>query len=103
MPRFSLPDQELRALDRLAHVSIVYLVVVSLASFFAGAFSLTVPPELCIIPIALIGVSGSAIAALTSSLDRYAIGFEREHGESFPEGAKKDAGKLNRRFARRLV
>jgi len=103
MPRFSLPDDELRALDRLAHVSIVYLAVVGLASFFAGAFSLCVPVELCrLIPIPLIGMSGSAIAALTSSLDRYANGFEREDGKSFPTGAKKGAGKFNRRFARWL-
>lgn len=102
MPRFSLPDDELRALDRLANVTIASLVVVGLISFFVGALILAGPELIRILPIALIGMSGSAVAALTSSLDRYAVGFERENGKPFPESAKEGAGKFNRRFARWL-
>jgi hypothetical protein len=93
----TLPDQELKDLDRLAHVTIGYLIVVSLVSFFTGAYLL---PHL--VGIGIIGISGSAIAALTSTLDRYAMGFERETGEWFPERAKEGVGKFNRRFARWL-
>jgi hypothetical protein len=95
-----LPDDELRMLDRLAQISIVYLVVVSLASFLAGAYVLNFPFALPLLAPLLIGFSGSAIAALTSCLDRYAIGFERENGEPYPE--KATGGKFNRRFARWL-
>ena len=45
----------------------------------------------------------SAVAALTSCLDRYAVGFEREDGRAFPEKAKEGEGKFNRRFARWLL
>jgi hypothetical protein len=102
MARWKLTDDELRNLDRLAHICIVYLVVMALLSFFLGAYLLT----LCDIPrinsLALIGFSGSAIAALTSCLDRYAVGFEKEDGEPYPEGSKQGEGKFNRRFARWL-
>jgi len=105
-----LPDEELRRLNRLAQVNIVYLLVVSLASFFGGACALTAPDlypalPLCLRPIvaqALIGFSGSAVAALTSCLDRYATGFERENGAPFPKNAKPGSDKFNRRFARWL-
>lgn len=100
MSKSILPDDELRMLDRLAQISIIYLIVVSLASLLIGAYALkspSVPPLLA--PI-LIGFCGSAIAALTSCLDRYATGFERENGEPFPE--KATGGKFNRRFARWL-
>lgn len=102
MPRFSLPDDETKALDRLAHLTIAYLVAVGLVSFFVGALALTGSEVIRIMPIALIGLSGSAVAALTSSLDRYAVGFERENGKPFPEGAKEGTGRFNRRFARWL-
>jgi hypothetical protein len=49
--------------------------------------------------VSLIGLSGSAIAALTSCLDRYATGFEKEDGTSFPVEAK-DKPKFSRRFSR---
>jgi len=98
----TLPDDELKALDRLAHGTIAYLVIVSLISFFAGAYAVAAPQLVRFIPMALLGFSGSAIAALTSCLDRYAIGFEKEDGKSFPENAKPGAGKFNRRFARWL-
>jgi hypothetical protein len=49
---------------------------------------------------ALLGIAGSAVAALTSCLDRYATGFERERGRPYPREAS--GGKFNRRFARWL-
>ena len=102
MPKWKLTDDELRNLDRLAHVCAVYLVVMALLSFFLGAYVLTLAdiPRIC--PVALIGLSGSAIAALTSCLDRYAVGFEREDGKPYPDAAKQGEGKFNRRFARWL-
>jgi len=96
-------------LDRLAHATIAYLVLVGLGSFFGACslasrllpgFSSTDP--FAIATIALFGFAGSSVAALTSCLDRYSIGFERENGTPFPPTAKKDAGKFNRRFARWL-
>jgi hypothetical protein len=107
--RTTLPDDELKNLDALAHVTIAYLVIVGLSSFFtACALAATrvagpVPTDLsAVAPIALFGFSGSAVAALTSCLDRYAIGFEREDGRPFPITAKAGEGKFNRRFARWL-
>jgi len=88
-------------LDQLAHVTIAYLLTVTVASFFAGAGLLGrahVPPSLLV--EALLGTAGSAMAALTSCLDRYATGFERERGSSYPRDAS--GGKFNRRFARWL-
>lgn len=102
MAKTTLPDDELRMLDRLAHATIAYLVIVGLTSFFAGAYVLAVRRLARLLPIALFGFSGSAIAALTSCLDRYAIGFERENGKPFPENAKEGEGKFNRRFSRWL-
>ena len=89
-------------LDRLAHLTIVYLTVVALSSFFAGAYLLDVRELPAIVAELLIGIAGSSIAALTSCLDRYAVGFERENGKSFPEDAKAGEGKFNRRFSRWL-
>jgi len=100
MSKSVLPDDELRMLDRLAQISIIYLIVVSLASFFIGAYALKSPSVPSLLAPILIGFCGSAIAALTSCLDRYATGFERENGEPFPE--KATGGKFNRRFSRWL-
>jgi hypothetical protein len=102
MAKSFLPDDELKMLDRLAHISIVYLIVIGLASFFVGAYVLKVPELSSLVAQALIGLSGSAVAALTSCLDRYATGFERENGRPFPEEAKAGEGKFNRRFSRWL-
>jgi len=102
MSKSVLPDDELRMLDRLAHLGIIYLTVVALTSFFAGAYVLGAHGLPSMLAELLIGFSGSAIAALTSCLDRYAIGFERENGKPFPEDAKAGEGKFNRRFSRWL-
>lgn len=112
MAKVELFDDELKMLDELAQGTIAYLVVFGVASFFTGAYALAVcppfpsgqpifPPVL-LIPTALFGFSGSAVAALTSCLDRYALGFERENGKPFPESAKEGQGRFNRRFSRWL-
>ncbi|WP_404301134.1 hypothetical protein [Alicycliphilus denitrificans] len=100
MPKSALPDDELRTLDRLAQFTIAYLLLASLASFLAGAHALNSPALPALLAPVLIGFCGSAIAALTSCLDRYATGFERENGEPYPE--KATGGKFNRRFSRWL-
>src|SRR5215468_3077065 len=95
-------DAELQALDRLANFAIGYLVIISLGSFFAGVFIVADSQLVQTVRMALFGLSGSAIAALTSCLDRYAIGFERERGKPFPKNAKRGEGKFSRRFSRWL-
>src|SRR5262245_66512934 len=100
MSRTSLPDHEVQSLAGLAHVNIVYLLLLTVGSFFAGAIALKSPALLPLAAPALLGLCGSATAALTSCLDRYAVGFERENGKPFPEEAK--GGKFNRRFSRWL-
>ena len=101
MEKVTLPE-DLKPLDRLAHYCIGYLVLVSLSSFFAGAALLPGAHGENLLPIALLGLAGSGIAALTSCLNRYAMGFEREDGTFFPEGLEKNAEKFNRRFSRWL-
>ena len=100
MSRSFLPDNEVQWLDRLAHVNLGYLLLLTVGSFFAGAIALRSSALLSLAAPALLGLCGSATAALTSCLDRYAVGFERENGKPFPEEAK--GGKFNRRFSRWL-
>jgi len=95
-----LPNAELRKLDQLAHVTIAYLLSITLTSFFAGAGFLDAHIRPGLLVEALLGIAGSAVAALSSCLDRYATGFEREGGRPFPRDAT--GGKFNRRFARWL-
>lgn len=102
MSKSVLPDDELRMLDRLAHFEITYLTIAALAAFFLGVYVLGVSDPPAMLAELLVGFAGSAVAALTSCLDRYAVGFERENGEAFPVGAKAGEGKFNRRFARWL-
>jgi hypothetical protein len=99
VPRWQLHDDELRYLDRLALVVLVYLVVVDSVGLWL-AFTIG-PPGVPrpVLAAALFGLSGSAVAALTSCLDRYAVGFEREDGSSFPAEAKGNP-KFSRRMAR---
>jgi len=98
-----LPDDELKMLDNLAHINLSYLLVVGLSSFFYGAFVLSKSNPNLIFGISLIGFSGSAVAALTSCLDRYSTGFEKEDGKTtYPIDIEQGKGKFNRRFARWL-
>jgi hypothetical protein len=103
----TLPDEELKSLDRLAHTTIGYLVLASLASLIGGYLlaggQSAASGSLANLPSnILFGFCGSAVAALTSCLDRYATGFEREDGSPFPKDAKAGEGKFNRRFSRWL-
>lgn len=100
MLKSDLLDDELKMLDRLAQICIAYLVVASLGSFVVGAYLLQHPFAQALLTPILLGFCGSAVAALTSCLDRYATGFERENGEPYPD--KATGGKFNRRFARWL-
>jgi hypothetical protein len=99
MGKWKLTDDELQHLDRLALATILYLVVVGGGSFLAGFYALGTGPDMHILGVALMGLSGSAVAALTSCLDRYADGFEKEDGTSYPPEAK-DKQKFNRRMSR---
>lgn len=92
-------DAEIKELDRLATIVIAYLVIASLASFALGflLFDTTVPFAQ-LLATAFIGFSGSAVAALTSCLDRYATGFELEGGKKVP--AKAEGETFNRRMSR---
>jgi hypothetical protein len=105
----TLPSQELKDLDQLAHTAIGYLVLASTGALIGayvlakGQYSEIAPTSLTNLPSAMLyGFSGSAVAALTSCLDRYATGFEREDGSPFPANAKVGEGKFNRRFSRWL-
>lgn len=102
MPKWDLPDNELKMLDNLAHINIGYLLTVLLLSFFTGAYTLSIPSFNILLGISLIGFSGSSVAALTSCLDRYSTGFEREDGTPYPLEIEKGKGKFNRRFSRWL-
>jgi len=102
MSKWELPDCELKKLDRLAHINIIYLVLLGLSSFFVGAYALSLSELNMIIPVSLIGISGSTVAALTSCLDRYSTGFEKENGKPYPKNIEKGKGKFNRRFSRWL-
>lgn len=99
--REQLPDDELKTLDRVAQWTIGYLLLLSLLSFCLGAWlNRSGAAELA--AAAMYGMAGSAVAALTSCLDRYSMGFERENGTSFPAEVKPGTGTFNRRFARWL-
>jgi hypothetical protein len=103
-----LPEerQEIIVLRRMALNVCIYLVALLIITFFSGVFMLGRPDELVRITAeALIGSCGSAVAALTSCLDRYANGFElEESGKKVPAQApdeKKET--FNRRMARWFV
>jgi hypothetical protein len=71
-----------------------------LISFVSGAYLLTTSESNRIWAIVLIGASGSAVAALTSCLNRYANGFEDEQGHPHPkEGSEVAKERFNRRMA----
>jgi len=80
----------------------IYLVIVGGLSLLGAFYIFSSKPEIPMSGVALVGLSGSAVAALTSCLDRYAAGFEKEDGTSHPEGAK-DTEKFNRRMSRWFI
>lgn len=96
-------ENEAKDLDRLALRVLIYLVTISVVAFFTGQAVLTRVGRLPMtVAAALMGISGSGVAALTSCLDRYANGFELEDGKKVPDQA---LGKetFNRRMARWFV
>jgi hypothetical protein len=102
MAKWSLQDDELKYLDRLAVATMVYLVAVGGVSLLGAFYVFSSRPDIPMLGVALVGLSGSAVAALTSCLDRYATGFEKEDGTSHPAGAK-DKEKFNRRMSRWFI
>lgn len=93
-------DDEINRLEKLAHWVFGYLVLGATISLFGGYYVIGIEANglFPLIGISLIGFSGSSVAALTSSLDRYAKGFERDNGKKEPEGATGET--FNRRMVR---
>jgi hypothetical protein len=92
-------DNELQRLDRESRNVTLYLIVAATLGFFLGYRLLAATDRMLgVLAIGLIGFSGSSIAALTSCLDRYARGFEREDGTKEPKEAKGET--FNHRMAR---
>jgi hypothetical protein len=88
---------EAQQLAREAKRLVVFLVTAALASFFLGFFLIQKGSPCSLFGIALLGFSGSAIAALTSCVDRYANGFELDDGSKEP--AKAQGETFNHRMA----
>jgi hypothetical protein len=92
-------DNEIKILERQSRNVTLYLLVVAMLAFFLGYYLLVVTDRMVfVLAVALIGFSGSSVAALTSCLDRYANGFERNDGTKEPKEAKGET--FNRRMAR---
>jgi hypothetical protein len=90
---------EIEKLDKLALKVIRWLIGGSLLSFVLGFFLIESQDRFIrFLAIALIGSSGSAVAALTSCLDRYATGFELEDGTKKPQEARGET--FNKRMSR---
>jgi hypothetical protein len=91
--------KEITQLHSLTTRVIVYLVTVSLISFIVGYFIIGLGGRMAqFFALALIGFSGSSVAALVSCLDRYATGFELENGMKVPKDATGET--FNRRMSR---
>jgi hypothetical protein len=91
-------ENEKKYLDRLALRVLIYLVTFSVVALFAGYALLGRGDRLTMaVAIALMGISGSGVAALTSCLNRYANGFELENGKRVPDQAVGET--FNRRMA----
>jgi hypothetical protein len=84
----SAATQEISDLDRLAKKVFYYLSVLAIAGLFGGYWIVqrgNFEYMIYLLGVALIGLSGSSIAALSSSLDRYATGYELESGTKVPK------------------
>ena len=91
--------QQIELLRRQSLRITVYLVAATLTTLFLGYFLLAFPGRMIFfLAVALIGFSGSGVAALTSCLDRYARGFELSDGSKEPKEAKGET--FNSRMAR---
>ncbi len=104
-PTSASPTGEQKEVDDLKRQALkvcVYLNAVLVATFFAGAFLLVRSSELArIAAVAMIGTCGSAVAALTSCLNRYANGYELRDGTKVPPPSTDDEKKetFNERMA----
>ncbi|MCC6193395.1 MAG: hypothetical protein IT518_02915 [Burkholderiales bacterium] len=88
----------LDALHRSARQLAFVLAVVCILSFSAGRAIVAQGLDLhYMLGVALIGMSGSGVGALTSLLARYAAGFELEDGSRVPAQAEGEV--YNRRIA----
>jgi hypothetical protein len=104
-PSVSDDKTEIEGLRKLALQICGYLAITMVATLFAGAFTLQRSGEMVRLTAeALIGACGSAVAALTSCLDRFANGFELETGKKVPPASKDERKEtFNRRMARWFV
>jgi len=92
-------DNEIHRLVAESRNVTAYLTVASIGSFFCGYYLIAAQNRMLFaFAIALVGFSGSGIAALTSCLDRYAHGFEREDGTKEPKEANGET--FNHRMTR---
>lgn len=95
-------EKEVSKLRKLSLYVAVYLGLISVGTFFIGYYLLGIQERFNLaIAIALIGMAGSGVAALTSCLDRYANGFELENGDKIPKEAKGET--FNLRMARWFI
>lgn len=76
-------------LHRCARGLALLLTVVCIASFVGGRSIIEQAPGLMqVVGIALIGMAGSGLGALTSLLSRYAAGFQLDDGTRIPADAE---------------
>ena len=80
-------DATLRPMHNSAQVLSVLLTAICLVCFSAGRAILEHTYDAhFLLGVALVGMSGSGLGALTSLLTRYAAGFELEDGTRVPAG-----------------
>jgi len=78
-------NNEVKALNQVATWLAIYLTLISVAAFFTGrALIESSAGNWLTFAIALLGAAGSGIAALTSCLNRRALGWELESGLKVP-------------------
>ncbi len=83
------PDPALRRLHLTARQLAIVLTVICILSFMAGRAIVEHPQDVhMLLGIALIGMAGSGVGALTSLLARYANGFELDDGTRIPAQAE---------------
>jgi len=83
------PDALVQDLHRTARLLAAFLTAVCIAGFLWGrSFVAETVSTYHMLGVALIGMSGSGVGALTSLLARYAAGFELEDGTRVPAQAE---------------
>jgi hypothetical protein len=97
---------EIEKLDWLARFVFIYLSLLAVAGLFGGYRLLTLhgPESMTyLLAVALIGLSGSSIAALSSSLERYATGYEISSGKKMPEALNEEKNQGKETFNARMT